>query len=479
MLKSDNNIYDAIIIGAGISGLVCGCYLAKAGMKVLIVEQHDKPGGYFTSFKRRGFLFDAAAHSFGNYREGGHVRKILTELGVNKIIKIKRFNPSDILITPDIKITFRNNTEDTISDLIDIFPEEKNNIVKYFDFVTSANQSEFVKLKDKTFSSLLHSFFKDEKLINLIAAPVFGSGGLPPSLMQAFIGSKIFSEFIVDGGYYPEGGIQNLPNALEHVIKQNNGKILYRRLVKKILCKNNSVTGVKLDNNETLITRYVVSACDMTQTFKNFLGEKITGKQPIGCIKKMVPSLSFFILYIGIKENFKGLPREGTNIWYLSNYDLDEIYNNIEKCYFDKVGMYLIKVSPDKRTLLASFLAPFKTKAFWKNHKERVTKIFLNKIEEFIPNLKKHIVYFDAATPASLCRYTLNYKGAAFGWAKMVSQTFDPIFTKTTFINGLYLTGHWTSISFGLPGTCYSGYDTARRILRKYQYYLEDSKQNH
>ena len=37
--------YDAIIIGSGIGGLTCGCYLAKGGMKVLIVEQHNKPGG--------------------------------------------------------------------------------------------------------------------------------------------------------------------------------------------------------------------------------------------------------------------------------------------------------------------------------------------------------------------------------------------------------------------------------------------------
>src|SRR4030043_950702 len=115
MPKKDKEIYDAIIIGAGIGGLVCGCYLAKAGMKVLIAEQHYKPGGYFTSFKRRGFSFDAAAHSFGNYREGGHVRKILTEIGVDKIIKIKRFDPSDIIIAPDFKLTFWNDTNATIA----------------------------------------------------------------------------------------------------------------------------------------------------------------------------------------------------------------------------------------------------------------------------------------------------------------------------------------------------------------------------
>ena len=55
MSKPYKNMYDVIVIGAGISGLVCGCYLAKAGLRVLIVEQHNKPGGYCTSFKRKGF----------------------------------------------------------------------------------------------------------------------------------------------------------------------------------------------------------------------------------------------------------------------------------------------------------------------------------------------------------------------------------------------------------------------------------------
>lgn len=55
-----NDMCDVVIISAGIGGFVCGCYLAKAGMKVLICEQHYKPGGYCTSFKRGRFTFDAA-----------------------------------------------------------------------------------------------------------------------------------------------------------------------------------------------------------------------------------------------------------------------------------------------------------------------------------------------------------------------------------------------------------------------------------
>ena len=47
--------YDTVYIDARIGGLVCGCYLAKAGLKVLIVEKNDKPGGYCSSFERDGF----------------------------------------------------------------------------------------------------------------------------------------------------------------------------------------------------------------------------------------------------------------------------------------------------------------------------------------------------------------------------------------------------------------------------------------
>ncbi len=467
MLKAGNNLYDVTIIGAGISGLVCGCYLAKAGMKVLILEHHDKPGGYFTSFKRKGFLFDAAAHSFGNYREGGHVRKILTEIGADQIIKIKRYDPSDIIITPDFQMTFWNNKEKTIEGLAKMFPEEKDNIDNFFNFLTASNQSEFAKLKDKTFSFLLHSFFRNEKLINSFAFPVFGNGGLPPSLMHAFSGSKIFSEFIIDGGYYPEGGIQRLPDALDAIIKHNGGEILYGKRVKKILLKNRGVKGVKLDNGESFVSKYVVSACDVTQTFKSLLGKDIIGKQRLTTLNNMIPSISTFILYMGIDKPFKGLPLPGTNTWYLPYYNLDEIYSHVRKWNFSKAGMFMLRVSPDERTVLAFIGAPFKTSLFWKQNKRKAADEFLDRVEELVPGIKNHIVYFDAATPSTLYRYTLNYKGAAFGWAKMPSQTFESVMSKTTFIDGLYLTGHWTSIAFGMPGTCYSGHDTARRILRK------------
>lgn len=459
--------YDAIIVGAGMAGLVCGCYLAKAGMRILIIEQQDKPGGYFTSFKRKGFLFDAAAHSFGNYREGGLVRKILTELGVNSILKIKRSDPSDIIITPDFKITFWNDIKATLADLSRIFPEEKTNLINFFSFFTSTDQSKFMTLKTKTFRSFLQSFFRDERLLNALALPVLGNGGLPPSLMHAFNGTKVFTESIIDGGYYPEGGMQNLPDALVQIIEQHGGKVLYKRAVKRILMKNNSATGVTLDSNESHMSKYVISACDLIQTFTKFLEKTAAGMEMQHILHNMIPSLSTLILYIGIDEPFDGLPPSGVNTWHLPHYDLDEIYDQMQKGDLNKSGTYMVRVSPDYKTVLAFTNAPFISKMYWKNEKKKAAEDFLSRLEKLMPNLKKHIVYFDAATPATLFRYTLNYRGAAYGWASTPSQMFIPELRHIPNVKDLFLAGHWTGIGSGLPGAFYSGFETAQRIIRK------------
>jgi phytoene dehydrogenase-like protein len=472
MKQPQKNIYDVIIIGAGISGLVCGCYLAKAGMKIIVVEQHDKPGGYCTSFTRRGFTFDAAAHSFGSYREGGNFRKILQELGVDTMINIKRFDPSDIIVTPDFKITFWNDINRTINNLIDIFPSEKNNIKKYYDYynsLTSATQFEHIKLKDKSFESILRSFFSDNILINTIAFPVLGNGGLPPSIIHAFTGTKIFREFMLDGGYYPDGGMQKIPNALDSIIKQNSGILLYKRRAKKIHIENNTAIGIELDNNDHLFSKYVIAAGDMTETFVSLVGEQAVGSSIITKLRNTVPSISTFILYIGIDKPFTGLPEEGTNIWYLPYYDLDKMFNSIKECSLSNFGGggYMLRVSPDKKTILAFCITAFNTHSFWKQHKKTVAEDFLNRIEKIIPNLKKHIVYFDAATPSTLHKYTLNHDGANYGWAPSLSQLFDPDFRQKSPISGLYMTGHWTAQTHGIPGVAYLGYNTAKQILNK------------
>jgi phytoene dehydrogenase-like protein len=472
MSKLNSETYDVIIIGAGISGLVCGCYLAKAGMKILVVEQHDKPGGYCTSFRRGDFIFDSAAHSFGSYREGGNFRKIVKELGVDEMVSIKRFNPSDIVVAPDFSVTFWNNIDSTVDNIAQQFPEEKLNLMNYFAYYDDSaptSQLENIKLKNSTFASFLSSFSANKRMMDTISYPVVGNGGLPPSLMSAFTGTKIFREFMIDGGYYPEGGMQELSNAFAQVIKQHGGTIFLKRFAKKILVKNNTVSGIVLDDNETYFSKYIVSACDITQTYKKFLRGEGNVNIINNKLKEMSPAISTFTLYLGIDKPFKELPEPGTNLWHLPCYDFDMMFRHVKKVSLDNFGGggFMLRLSPDRKTILAFCITSYKTSSFWRNNKKGLADDFLKRIETIIPNLKKHIVFFDAASPYTLFRYTLNYKGANYGWAPTPSQLFDPFFRQKSSIHGLYLTGHWTAQTHGIPGVAYLGYNTSKLILKQ------------
>jgi prolycopene isomerase len=230
--------------------------------------------------------------------------------------------------------------------------------------------------------------------------------------------------------------------------------------------ENDAAVGVVLDNGETHRCKCVISACDFTQTITKFLRDTAITTDMQKVIEKITPSLSIFILYIGIDGPFDGLPPAGVNTWYLPHYDLDEIYAQMLSGNLNSAGMYMARVSPDHKTITAFTNVAYVSRTFWKNEKKKTAEDFLGRIQKFMPDLKKHIVYFDAATPDTLFRYTSNFQGAAYGWASTSSQMFIPELRQIP-IRNLFLAGHWTSTGSGLPGALYSGFDAARRIIKK------------
>lgn len=62
--------YDVIVIGAGMGGLSAAAFLTREGKTVLVLEKHDQPGGYVTSFTRNGFFFDSSIAHVNEMGEG-------------------------------------------------------------------------------------------------------------------------------------------------------------------------------------------------------------------------------------------------------------------------------------------------------------------------------------------------------------------------------------------------------------------------
>jgi len=79
--------YDAIVIGAGLGGLAAATTLAHEGLGVLLLERHNVPGGYATSFVRGRYEFEVALHKMsgiGTPEHRGNVYRSLEHLGTGR-----------------------------------------------------------------------------------------------------------------------------------------------------------------------------------------------------------------------------------------------------------------------------------------------------------------------------------------------------------------------------------------------------------
>jgi phytoene dehydrogenase-like protein len=98
-----------------------------------------------------------------------------------------------------------------------------------------------------------------------------------------------------------------------------------------------------------------------------------------------------------------------------------------------------------------------------------MTQRTINRLEEYVPDIKKHIEVKDAATSKTLERYTSNTNGAAYGWAVTADQIWENRLSPKTPIDNLYLTGHWTRPGPGVCAVVSSGWGVANLIMENWR----------
>ena len=124
--------YPAVVIGAGLGGLCCGAYLAKSGFPVTVLEQHDIPGGYATSFDRAGgkFTFEVSLHGTSIHNNG--TSRCLEELGVLEKLKLVELPEVYRLKTPDLDISVPQKDPQAYVDILKKhFPDEAEGIQSF------------------------------------------------------------------------------------------------------------------------------------------------------------------------------------------------------------------------------------------------------------------------------------------------------------------------------------------------------------
>lgn len=495
--------FDAVVIGSGLSGLVCGSYLAKAGKRVLLIEKNSTVGGCCTSFTRGDFTFEAAFHFLQGLGKGQDFDAILEDLGAAGDLG---FITSPTLYTinlPDHAIDVPREIPKYITLLGTLFPKEKKRVQRMFDVLekialetenipplpnifqrvlfpfTSLWTSEYL---GATFNQFLKDFIRDKKLRTILGA-LWPCLGLPPSRVSAIRMCRLIHRAHTRGFFYPQGGSRRLAESLADAFRRFGGTLRLNSKASRIITMKRAVKAVQTAGGETIETPCVISCADASRTFLAMVGEDNVSLKFANGLRALRPSSSFFQVWLGSDLDPAACDLMAPHIFHYSSYDSDKVF---AECLEGKPSC-LIASFP---SLLDPSLAPegsqvirlavpasydyaddWKSGDFkehgsdYKELKQKTAEKLIEKAENILPGLSGSIRIKEAATPLTLDRYTLNREGAAYGWENSPRYFKKKILPGKTFIQGLYLAGHWTSSGGGGLSAALSGKNLSQLFL--------------
>jgi all-trans-retinol 13,14-reductase len=488
---------DVMIIGAGMAGLTCGCLLAKKGLRVTMIEKNEKVGGCCTSFQKDGFSFDLSVQSLGECQRGGRVWNLLKELNLLDQVHLIPLEPSREYHFPDRRVIQSSKLETHIETLSSLFPNERKGIeqvyavlerifeefsqipssLNWFDPSSFASQYPLLsQYRDKTFGELVDGLISHPFLKTLLSVRS-SYALLPPEEISVVGMAGIEMSYFNYGVSCVKGRVEELPLKMEEIFRKMGGQILMGHEVQKILVKGKTAIGVRLKDGREMTGKVIISNADANTTFSGFLGEEFIPDGFRSKLKRMKPSLSYFILYLGIEGELDGLSVSNNEIFFddLLQKEYQTLYENRIP---EEGPFYLLapsKVNPShapqgKSTLCLSLKAPFHLSRDWDQKvKDQLSKQLIAKASRFIPDLGKRILVKVITTPKTIEQWTGNRWGAAYGWAQIPSQSGIYRLQRSTPIPNLYLTGHWTSPGGGIVGVVASGELTADTILKRFE----------
>jgi phytoene dehydrogenase-like protein len=493
--------FDTIIIGSGAGGLTAAVALSNAGQKVLVCEQHGKPGGWTHSFKLEGHLFSPGVHYIGGLNPGEYLDRIFRGLGVSKDLQFFELNPNgfDHMFIGDKRFDIPKGKEKYIERLVEHFSNESEGIHKLFKTIddigalmgsVARGKIPLTKLGKskwlwKSGGALIKKHVKDPVLRAILLGQA-GDYGLPPSAVSAFMHTGIMRHYF-NGGFYPKGGAIAIPLAFVNALKKRGNEIKLKTPINKIIIESGRTIGVETVEGDTFYAENVVSNADPETTFIRLIGKERLSKKLNKKLNNTKYSTSCVSLFLGVEQDLKEIGLDSGNYWFYEHADIDKIYS------LGKTDYIINHKPPGIFMTITSLKDPTKTKkgfhtveafsftgydAFieWENEpkgerseayntlKDKIMDNMLSVLEGYVPGLRGSIVFRNLSTPLTIKHYINSHKGNIYGTDKINRQIGPWGYTSKTEIKNLYLCGAST-FSHGVAGVIGTGLQAAAAIL--------------
>jgi phytoene desaturase len=494
--ESRRDAYDAIVVGGGFGGLAAAALLAKAGRRVLLVERHDRVGGYGHAFRRSRYRFDSAVHLVGGCAPGpepggGLVARLLGALDLRERSPLVRVDPVYAALYPELALRAPGGVEAFVESHAARFPGEAAGIRSFVDEcirlraelelaaeATGAGTAAATALERLPTLRRHHRSTLAEGLAAHVADPRARAAlaslwpylGLPPTRASLLYFATMLLSYVADGACYSRGTFQALADLLAGAVEAAGGEVLLRAEVRRIRVEDGRVRGVILEHGQRIDAPAVVANADLRQTALDLVGREHFGPRFLARLERLEPSISAFVVYGATNLDLRAAV-SAHETFRFGSFDHEDAFVRAVAGRPDWLTLSVPTLAdptlaPEGEHLFVlTTLLGYQPPERWRRDKERLAEELLALAEPIVPGLRAATTFFEGGSPRTMERYTRNEAGALYGFALTPEQVGAGRPAAATPLPGLTLAGHWTQPGGGVYGVLASGVEAARIVL--------------
>ncbi len=501
--------YDLIVIGAGNGGLMSACRASQLGLKVLVVERHNLPGGAASSFVRGRFEFDASLHEIPDFGEGekrGELGRLFDELGIDvEMLPIK--DAFRYIVEKDgvrsLDVTFPHGKEKVMKLMKELCPEDTEAMENFFDAyedmdkglayfgaargnidpeVLAKEHPNFMRIMSLSAGEFFDALGFSKKAQDILSA-YWPYQGTDIHTVDASRYLMMVYGYFVNGAYVPRMRSHSLSTAIVKRASELGCRFLFNREVTKVLTKDGRVCGVELDDGRIFEAKAIASNAFPEIVYSKLLDDK--SLVPVYERKKTNAreyGFRAFSVYLGLDAPPEEIGVEDYTVFISSTADSKRICEESRTRFGREyaldvccLNMAIPDCTPPGTTEMVLTIS-YTGDAWADVSEEDYMKTKREVADEMIANLEKimgykireHIEEIEIASPVTFARYMGSPQGSIYGysslkWDGMSSRLLASGMEQT--IPGLFFVGgHGSSLSGYFP-TYTSGNKAAFQIM--------------